>query len=349
MAFMSQQRDDNLAPNGPVTNRGRIVPAWLMSTVVHLVVLILLILLVRGAPTTPVDEPDRQIAIALVERDANSNAMQYLSDGDAGEQASKLPASKKEESAIPDVPPPSIPAIKLPATREVNIGQANSAQLVAIPKMTNKSRGPILPGLNDDAVLAEEAARRAGQADRGSPGKLAIFGGEAIAGHSFIFVIDRSKSMGAEGLGALSAAAHELNRELRGLEPQHKFQIIAYNQTPSYMGERNLLDATPENIAKVRGYFAALAAYGATAHETALLSALRRKPDVIVFLTDGGDPYLNSAQLERIKSRAGGTTSIHCIQFGFGAIKEQDNFMQRLAGQNRGGYRYVDMSNWQRK
>jgi len=348
MGLMCSQQNDLLAARVPATRNDRKLPAWLLSTIVHLVLLILLVLVVRQVPKEISHEPRREIAIALVDRDAD-NSVRYLSEEDAGLRVAKVTEDTSPETPVPNTPPPSVPEIKLPATQDLNIGQANSDQLVVIPNMTSQPRDPILPGLNDAAILAEEAARQTGQADRGSPGRLALFGAESIAGHSFIFVIDRSKSMGADGLGALSAAAHELDRELRKLQPKHKFQIIAYNHMPLYMKERNLLDATPDNISKVKDYFARLAAYGATAHETALLSALRRSPDVIVFLTDGGDPYLNDAQLERIQSRAGSTTSIYTIQFGFGPQKEKDNFMQRLARQNRGGYRYVDMSTWRRK
>lgn len=348
MGLMREQVDELNAVRHSVVSTDRKIPAWFLSTIVHLVLLIVLVLVVQQVPRKTAAPPRREVAIALVQRDANDTT-RYLTEEDTGQQSTQPVEAQSPAAPVPNTPPPSLPEIKLPATQELTVGQKNAAGLVAVPSMTGRPRRPVLPGLNDAAILAEEAARHTGKADRGSPGRLALFGGESIVGHSFIFVIDRSKSMGADGLGALSAAAHELDRELRSLQPRHKFQIIAYNHTPLYMKQRNLLDATPENISRVSSYFARLAAYGATAHETALLSALRRNPDVIVFLTDGGDPYLNDAQLERIQSRAGTMTSIHCIQFGFGPPKERDNFMQRLARQNRGGYRYVDMSRWRKE
>ena len=72
------------------------------------------------------------------------------------------------------------------------------------------------------------------------------FGSRAAVGNSFVFVIDRSKSMGGEGLGALDAAGEELTTALARLEPAHRFQVIAYHRQPVYLGQRRLLDATPE-------------------------------------------------------------------------------------------------------
>jgi hypothetical protein len=68
------------------------------------------------------------------------------------------------------------------------------------------------------------------------------------------------------------------------------------------------------------------------------------EPDVVFLLTDGGDPRLNEIQLKNLQKLASGVATIHCIQFGFGALLESDSFMARLARGNGGRYTYVDMS-----
>jgi hypothetical protein len=76
----------------------------------------------------------------------------------------------------------------------------------------------------------------------------------------------------------------------------------------------------------------------------ALRAALAMEPDAVFLLTDGGDPHLNEIQLANIRKLAARRTTIHCIQFGFGALGDDDNFMMRLARENGGGYTYVNMS-----
>ena len=90
-----------------------------------------------------------------------------------------------------------------------------------------------------------------------------------------------------------------------------------------------------------------LAAFGGTEHELALSTALSMNPDVVVLLTDGGLPELNESQLLRIRRAADGA-QIHCVQFGMGPRQVSGNFMQSLAGQNLGSYRYVDVTEWSR-
>lgn len=322
---------------------GKKVPAWLLSLIVHLLLLILLSLLLRGGDPGLPGEPDRPVAVILAQRSATER-VEYFDEADAA-----AADSAAEQSEQPLVPPPDqaprLPEITLPGPPRVPLGASLQDQLIHVPDAT-AGRRPVLPSAGEAEILAADAAsRRRPAGPTGPPAKLGIFGGPQVSGHSFVFVIDRSKSMGGSGLGALSAAARQLDDALAQLQPNHKFQILAYHHKPIYVTSlRKLLPATPEHLAEVRRYFRALAAFGATDHETALLAALRLKPDVIYLLTDGGDPYLNQSQIDLIVARAGGQTRIHCIQFGLGALQDEFNFMMDLAGRNQGSYRYVDMS-----
>jgi hypothetical protein len=195
------------------------------------------------------------------------------------------------------------------------------------------------------AILAEEAARRQAAGQSGPVAAVSLFGGSPAVGRTFVFLIDRSKSMGGTGLGVLEAAAKELASALSRLTPSHRFQVIAYHQQCVYLqGTRRLLPATEENKQAVQTFLGGLAAFGGTEHFLALQLALALKPDVIFLLTDGGDPHLNAAQLRELRRLAAARTSIHCLQFGFGPLQESDNFMMRLAQQNRGGYQYLQVS-----
>ena len=84
--------------------------------------------------------------------------------------------------------------------------------------------------------------------------------------------------------------------------------------------------------------------FGGTDHKAALNAALNLEPDVIFLLTDGGAPELNAVDLRSLRKRVGNRASVHCIQFGFGPLQDDNAFMRRLAVQNRGAFGYVNMS-----
>jgi len=81
---------------------------------------------------------------------------------------------------------------------------------------------------------------------------------------------------------------------------------------------------------------------GNTRHDDALKEAIRLRPDVIFFLTDGDDPKLSRSDLDRIQQMAGGIT-IHAIEFGTGPKRGAKSFLAVLAEENRGKYAYVDI------
>ena len=58
----------------------------------------------------------------------------------------------------------------------------------------------------------------------------------------------------------------------------------------------------------------------------------------------GGDPPLDLGHLRTIREQAAGRTSIHCLHFGRGPLRDSYNFLARIAGENRGSYVYIDMN-----
>lgn len=336
----------------PLTTRR--LPAWLLSIVVHLALLLVLALAVRPqqTPSLPT-EKHRPAGIVL----ASTNELRQVEyfDADDAPRDNQPPSDVQSASAEPSSDARNRLAAALPSPEQsaARLPIAPLPQLPGVPpgdveapslRVTPLRKQPLFTGADDEAILAEEAVRRASVGSSGPQIGLSIFGSKQAVGNSFVFVIDRSKSMGSEGLGALDAAQRELAAALERLEPAHRFQVIAYHQRPVYVGARRLLDATPENKQALQQFFDELVAYGGTQHETALLAALRLEPDVIFLLTDGGDPYLSEGQIDLITRRADGRTTIHCLQFGFGAAPQGGGFMQRLATRNRGSYGYVNMS-----
>jgi hypothetical protein len=177
-------------------------------------------------------------------------------------------------------------------------------------------------------------------------GKTSLFGvtGE---GYKFVYVFDRSGSMGAKGRESLKAVKVELLRSLKDLRSVHQFQIIYYNERPSIFNPTGDADrlafATDENKDRAVRFIESISAGGGTDHEQALKLAIRLQPNVIFFLTDADDPKLTPAQLEKIQRMASGIV-INAIEFGPGPKPEGDSFLVDLAKQNGGGYAYVDIS-----
>ena len=134
---------------------------------------------------------------------------------------------------------------------------------------------------------------------------------------------------------------------LKNLDTVHQFQIIFYNERPVIFNPTGtpgrLAFATERNKERAARFIDSITAEGGTDHEEALKLAIRLQPDVIFFLTDGDDPKLTPAQLEKIRRLAAGII-INAIEFGPGPKPAGASFLAELARQNGGGYAYVDLS-----
>jgi hypothetical protein len=161
-------------------------------------------------------------------------------------------------------------------------------------------------------------------------------------GQTFVYVIDRSSSMGLNG--ALAAARQQLIISLEQLPPSARFQIIVYNRTadPLLASKPYLMAACPENIREVARQLADLPAEGGTDHLPALRRALALHPDVIYFLTDADD--LTTDHLRAVAQlNSGRQTVIHAIELNTLNRDQPDLPMHRLARDNGGIYQAVDL------
>jgi hypothetical protein len=334
----------------PRTTLPVVIPAWLLSLALHMLIVLFLSVLVRGGnlPTVS-DEPPRATSIVVARTASIDAAPQYFADDEPAAAAQpREPGHGLANGAdlavgSPTAIDPPASGIELPGRS----GEGPGPALLAIGPTAKPGHGRSrMGGLSDAdvaAILAEEAARPRNVGPTGPQAQLSLFGSAPAKGRSFVFLIDRSASMGHAGLGAIAAAAKELATSIDALGPEHKFQVIAYNQKPLSLGGGDLLPATPENKRKLIDFVANTVAFGATEHELGLFAALRYKPEVIFLLTDGGDPELKPGQLRSIRDAAAGRTEIHCLHFGSGPQEEDDNVLMRLAQQTGGSYLYIDM------
>jgi hypothetical protein len=177
-------------------------------------------------------------------------------------------------------------------------------------------------------------------------GRTSMFGVEGT-GYKFVYVIDRSGSMGGDGNAALKAAKAELLASIKKLESTHSFQIVFYNERPATFNPKGnglAVFATDRNKELAETFLDSISAQGGTEHEAALKIAFKLKPDVIFWLTDADRPKLDENQIERINRLAAGTI-INAIEFGPGPQneKDKDNFLAKIAEGNAGEHVYVDV------
>ena len=164
-------------------------------------------------------------------------------------------------------------------------------------------------------------------------------------GYKFVYVFDRSGSMGGSGRNSLKAVKRELIASLQNLDTVHQFQIIFYNEKPTLFNPTGvagqLVFATDANKESVVRFLDTIQADGGTDHLQALRMAFALRPDVIFFLTDGDDPKLSPHEIQTVERWTGGIR-LNTIQFGPGPKPAEESFLVKLAHQSGGDYVYVD-------
>ena len=310
-------------------------PAWLFSLVLHASLLPLLLFMFAPSPPKGLGaggETIRDVSI-VVARAQRYEAVRSPSSAAASQATAAVASLPPSIEATPLLPEMELPSTKIP-THSGRVGAPNIFSARGSPQATTT--------FDYSNVLADAEARRAARAAQGNSVNISLFGGPNAQGRSFVFVIDRSKSMGKSGLDALDDVAVELETALAHLEPVHRFTVIAYHHQPYYLDGRKLLQATEENKKRIAKFFRGLAAFGQTEHEMGLKAALYLNPDVIYLMTDGGLPALDkpARDLIRREARRSGST-IHCIHFGTRTRPQDGHFLMLLAKENAGGYSYV--------
>lgn len=322
--------------------------SFALSLLFHALLLVLLaVFFTQSSGAGAKGEKGRSVEVVLTSVDESNEQFEYESQEQA--ESSVTNSSPMEAfDALPTEQPPNMPDVSAPDLPGFQVDpqmELDAAQMTVAPTAENRAEKYEL-SQEDLKFIAREQAEVRRRAPKGNPVNTQIFGTGNLTGRRFVFVIDRSKSMGDSGLGVLDKARHELSDALAVLKPEHQFQIIAYHQSTIMIGERRMLSATEENKLRVPTFIRSLAAFGATRHENGLTAALAFQPDVVVFMTDGGLPSMNDGQVERMRKMAAGRSQIHCVQFGSGPNQERENFMMKLAEETEGSFRYIDVNQW---
>jgi hypothetical protein len=307
---------------------GRGVPAWAMSVGLHTILLVFAALAISSPAKGPNVESDRTAGIALVQRSQTETT--YFTEEDVASLSSIAATSPTDSSSQPSpLTEFSVEStIQLPSSEEIS---------------SSTGLGNILPGAIG-LTKGSEGARSL----PGGQAQTQVFGAQGT-GNKFIYVFDRSASMDGFQGRPMRAAKSQLLASLGDLESVHQFQIVFYNETPAvFHPDRSrppsILFASDDNKSQAKQFIERMAAVGGTHHIDALLLALGMNPDVIFFLTDAAEPQLTPGELSTIRRRNRSEATIHSIEFGSGPQRRGENFLKRLARQNRGKHVYVDVS-----
>lgn len=289
------------------------------------------------------------------------------SDAVLMDSVADVDASVPESAALPAMTSLE-PTLRVTATPAIPDGQESGGRAVggALPEQvaTSKSfRQPALPGSGASLYQAMAAATdlpgRLGEVvgpieesedggdggeggsgtgtgtGNGSGAGTGFFGSKAT-GQSIVFVVDGSRSMNRSHASPSKTRFKRLKLEIvktvLALPAESNFFIIFFNDDVNPMPAAGMQAATNANKQRYLTWLAETKADRDTDPRRALTMAMRMRPDVIYFLTDGDFDGRISRDLLRLSQR---TTEIHTFAFG----KEADNeTMRALAKQNRGKF-----------
>jgi hypothetical protein len=197
-----------------------------------------------------------------------------------------------------------------------------------------------------DASFAQDPSR--GLDPSAGYARTKLFGLEA-QGAKFAYVFDRSGSMGELGGKPLREAKKELLTSLNDLDQRQQFYLVFYNEQPRLFDAGNskgrLVWGTDDNKKQAATFIDSIRADGGTDHMSALMVALKMRPDVIFLLTDGEQQDDPSADdLKRIDRINEGSAQINVIQFA--PKPRESSSLVQLAKQNRGQHIFVDVSKY---
>ena len=344
---MSHSRDvgwshESTTPWAPAGETKHLLPSWAASVAAHVLLLLLFATSLRSCQSGGVTgEPEgklREVRIFL--RQTNTVSEQPAENENDAQQAANahapsnlgLPTVKPFE--LSEAPPSEL---ALPKPNAAVIGAGSGAPVAVVP-------GDVAGMITPNAISRPAQALGLGQ------GEVSFFKVRE-KGSRFVYVLDSSGSM--SNYGAIQVAKSELAASLATLSKSQQFQIIFYNQSARIMMLRGsarpqLYWATDVNRTLARQYISGIRADLGTDHMPALKKALRLGPEVIFLLTDADEPRLTARDLNELDKINQGRTRIHCVEFGRGPELRTDNYLKRLARQNRGTHRYVDVTKFER-
>ena len=318
---------------------------YILSLLAHATLIALFVSTLRSqpAPAGFSDEPTREIGIVIEQAGDRPDAQvagepNDVAADDVPTETVQRPDHLTPTQATADTPPADVTLPKSDSPSQIGIGvNQPTGTSISDPREAVRSQGANRPPAT-------------GTRGQGVPGTA--FMGARDEGMKVIFVVDASGSMTSHN--AMQVAKGALMSSLQALDERQQFLIIFYDDKPQVIHLQDhelkptLSVASDVNKTLARQRIAGVQPGSGTDHLPPLMMALQMNPDVIFFLTDALEPPLWPKDLEKIKKLNGGRVRIHTIEFGQGPELSSDsdlgNFLRKLAHQNKGTYRYHDVT-----
>lgn len=294
------------------------VAGWVLSMLIHLVIMILAAWVTLRAPAGDAggDGPASAVEFAVMTE---------------SELASMLAAA--EESLEPrapesDLAPDPASMELLEASTTVASSLAESMVEVEISAGAGEIGDP-----GGDGLLTG-----------GGGGGASFFGLEA-QGNRFAYIVDRSSSMRGEKWTRTQA---ELTRSIMELPEIGQFMVIYFSDGAEPLGGRaQWIEATERGQTEARRLIAGVSPMGGTRPHPAfeMVFGSRIKPDAIYFMTDGEFASEVPAQVAAMNRRL--RIPVHCIMFGEVSPNsviagEVRAMMEQIARDSGGRFRHVE-------
>jgi hypothetical protein len=296
------------------------LPSWLVSTILHLVLLILLALLSMGG-----DLGKQAVVLEIAEAGESPDTMSSEID------FTNLAVETPFDLELTELEPLELEATEIPLEMMEVFDGSDSNQL-----------------FNDANEEHGFGSRQTGGSSSDSiAGPGAKFFGVESSGNRFVFVIDCSGSMGGS---RWYRAVKELNEAISNLEPSQEFLVLLYNSGMSVMMnesivEANLVVANQDNKLRSKRWLRKQRPNGGTYPSQAMFAALILDPDAIFLLSDG-ELQDNTVSLLRVwnvdrEDSYGAHSKIPIHTISLGPPGGGQRMMKRIAEDNDGEFTWA--------
>ena len=324
----STRRESSAVSGKVVRPWFRSMPSWMISTLVHCIVILVMALLVF-----PLQMKREDIFITGNSRMTESEPLKEV----------EFQSESLEEMQELETEPVEL----------ANMGLANLGEVSAVAEPSESGEvgcAPVATIATDIGTLFGRGGE--GLADAGAGQGGAQFFTVTAGGNRFAFVVDRSASMRTGGGYKWQAALAELLAAVGRMEAQQSFFVIFFSGDPYPMfdkknPERRTVLATKENLENLENWLETVQPNEKSARtklETALEYVLQMKPDATFILSDGKltstkpESFLQEANKPSFDPLVGEIrpSVIHSITFG--EKEDEGGVLQRIAEANGGSY-----------
>lgn len=318
------------------------LPSWIVSSVVHAVLLLILLLF-----TIPLPKQKEKLGLSGT-FEPNTNTSLQL-ENSATQPTDELQNHELSEAMSPSESLENVLQSSLPSASDI------AANSLGSPDLAGTLSAPAAEGLGElKDVLSGKFVDNLSTTN--SLASANFFGLEAT-GNIFCFVVDCSGSMRGD---PFVATKQELLKTISQLKPNQRFSVFFFNQKvfPMSMEDQppptavpatedfrpEAVHATPENLMRLQRWMETVQIGSGGPPNQALKIAIKLEPDSIYLLTDGvtrSDVAGNLLKTNRQEDELDGPQircPIHTIGF---YSTEGEALLQRIATENGGQYRYV--------